>query len=103
MNVERCTWVNQVGIQCGQPAGHKGGHGNGLLTNSLDDWHEYIAPPPSEPIKKVERFGNVHTDKSTVQRCYWMGPGGRCIYELGHTLPHKEDSSVQQDNLGNRS
>jgi hypothetical protein len=35
----RCPWVNQIGVQCGQPEGHyPSSHGNGLLTTGRDTW-----------------------------------------------------------------
>jgi hypothetical protein len=87
---QRCNWLNQNGVQCGQPLGHPCEHGNGLLTPnaSNDTWHEFIEAKPDVP--RVEKFGAVFTDKSSVKQCFWCGPNGRCIYELGHTLPHKE-------------
>jgi hypothetical protein len=91
--VQQCNWINERGIQCGQPKGHSYGHNNGLLTTPRDVWHQYIGNDVAEPLKMVERFGNVHTDKSMVQQCLWQGVVGRCIYEFGHTLPHKEDIS----------
>jgi len=88
--MKRCNYVNQNGVQCGQPLNHKTGHGNGSLTTPCDDWHEYMGDaPPAVP--QVEKFGVVWTEKSTKPRCVWMGTVGRCVYEQGHTLPHKED------------
>jgi hypothetical protein len=90
--VKRCNWVNQNGVQCGLPFGHIGGHGNGALTTMRDDWHEYMGPVAVDAnFPKVEKFGVVWTETSTQPRCYWMGVTGRCVYERGHTLPHKED------------
>ena len=34
-----CTYVNQIGQNCGQPAGHKFRHGNGLITRPSDTWY----------------------------------------------------------------
>lgn len=34
-----CKWINQRGIQCGQPEGHRFTHGNGTLTTPRDTWH----------------------------------------------------------------
>jgi hypothetical protein len=89
----RCNWVNQNGVQCGQPLGHKTQHGNGLLTSgSRNDWHEYLGPVALASFAVLQPpLGVVHTDKSKVERCLWMGPFGRCIYETGHTIGHKED------------
>jgi hypothetical protein len=90
---QQCNWINQVGIRCGQPLGHTFGHGNGLLTTPRDVWHEFVGEVPQDepPLKMIEKFGTVWTDKSTVKRCLWFGVTARCIYEFGHTLPHKED------------
>jgi hypothetical protein len=89
----RCHWLNQNGVQCGMPLGHTTEHGNGLLTPGPNDWHEALtegAPPPK--VSTGEKFGVVHTDKSTVIQCLWMGAHGRCIYETGHTIGHKEET-----------
>ena len=88
----RCSWINQNGMQCGMPLNHACNHGNGLLTTPRDVWHEPMSDLPTNetPLKMVEKFGNVFTDKSTIKQCLWSGAHGRCIYELGHTLPHKE-------------
>ncbi len=67
--------------------GHAGGH-NPFSPNP------YMLPtlPDKVPdVKLFEKFGTVWTDRSTVQRCLWSGTRSRCIYELGHTLPHKEE------------
>jgi hypothetical protein len=91
--IQRCKWVNQTGIQCGQPAGHIGEHGNGLLTvvNGPHTWHEYVGET-STPTKLAEPFGIVWTEKSTTPRCLWSSATGRCIYELNHTIQHREES-----------
>jgi hypothetical protein len=34
-----CPYVNQIGQNCGQPAGHMFKHGNGLITRPTDTWH----------------------------------------------------------------
>lgn len=95
MDARRCNWINQVGIQCGMPFDHACGHSNGMLTTPRDVWHEFIGEAITQPSVvaqlQVERFGNVWTDKSIVKRCLWSGASSRCIYEFGHTLPHKED------------
>lgn len=94
--MKRCHWINQNGVQCGQPSGHLHGHGNGLLTSPRDDWHEYIGPSTiAVPVGVVEKSGTVHTDKSTTPRCLWMGPLGRCIYEQGHTIGHREETVLK--------
>lgn len=93
MVIRRCNWINQIGIQCGMPFGHMGTHGNGLLTTPRDEWHEFIGDAPIT-ANVTERFGNVWTEKSKVKRCLWTGAHNRCIYEFGHTLPHKEESNV---------
>ena len=91
--MQRCNYVNQNGVQCGQPIGHKTGHGNGLLTQTLatDVWHEYLGDTAVTltASKLSPPFGVVWTNKSVTPRCIWQGPNARCIYEHGHTLPHK--------------
>jgi hypothetical protein len=74
--------------------GHSCGHENGLLTTSRDTWHKYIAPAPVPEIKPFEKHGIVWTTNSVVPQCIWFGRYGRCIYEIGHTLPHKDLLSV---------
>lgn len=94
--VQRCNWINQTGVQCGQPLGHIGKHVNGLLTavNGPHTWHEYLGESSlSDNNKFAEPFGTVWTNKSTIRRCLWMGANGRCIYELGHTIQHREESN----------
>lgn len=94
--MRRCDWINQVGTQCGLPFDHLGNHGNGLLTTSRDEWHRYMGVTDAEKAVMYEKQGVVWTDKSRVKRCLWSGPGGRCIYEIGHTLDHKEDANVSE-------
>lgn len=89
-NLPQCSYINQVGIRCGQPDNHMGQHGNGLLTTPRDEWHKFLGDLEPEPVKMVERLGTVYTEKSTIKQCLWHSPLGRCIYEMGHTLPHKE-------------
>jgi hypothetical protein len=82
-----CPFINQNGIQCGAPEGHKWGHGNGLLTSPRDEWHlpSSPVPAPASPPK---------VDESTLQKewelkegdpqCLWSGIHGRCSLRLGH-------------------
>jgi hypothetical protein len=93
LTVQRCNWINQTGVQCGQPLGHIGEHGNGLLTavKGPHTWHEYVGKLLTQP-KFAEPFGVVWTNKSTIKRCLWSSATGRCIYELGHTIQHREES-----------
>jgi len=88
--VERCNWINQNGLQCDRPLGHIDPHGNGLLTRPYDAWHEFIEERPKR--KQLEQpFGRVWTDKSVNGRCLWRGAFGPCIYEVGHTIAHREE------------
>jgi hypothetical protein len=87
----RCHWVSQNGVQCGMPLGHACAHGNDLLTQGPNDWHEYLGDAPPLAVVTGEKFGIVWSDKSQVMRCLWMGAHGRCIYENGHTIGHKEE------------
>jgi hypothetical protein len=89
----RCNWINQNGVQCGQPMGHITGHGNGSLTSATDTWHEYFGPIKIiKTLPKVEKSGTVWTEKSTKPRCQWSGTHSLCIYEVGHTIGHKEEA-----------
>jgi hypothetical protein len=76
------------------PLGHPCGHGNGLLTTPRDTWHEFVGDPPPPTLDQLrtgaQPFGIIWTDKSTRRRCSWSGVHGLCVYEHGHTLPHKE-------------
>jgi hypothetical protein len=92
MSTRQCDWLNQVGVRCGQPYGHLGQHGNGLLTTPRDAWHQYMGTTEAENAVKFEKVGIVWTGNSKVGRCLYQFPNTRCIYELGHTLPHKEES-----------
>jgi hypothetical protein len=91
MQPQRCNWINQIGMQCGQPLGHMNEHGNGLLTTPRDTWHEFTGESPLQ-FKVEEPFGVVWTDKSTKKRCMWSGMHSRCVYELGHTIKHREEN-----------
>lgn len=94
-SVPRCNWINQNGVQCGQPLGHLCGHSNGLLTTPQDAWHSYLGATVP-PLPTVEKSGVVWTDKSVVTQCLWTGARGRCIYEQGHTIGHKEATGHAQ-------
>lgn len=49
--IQRCQWKTvQRKVQCGQPEGHQGSHGNGLLTTPRDEW--YLPEP--ELIKDMQ-------------------------------------------------
>jgi hypothetical protein len=89
----RCDWVNQIGTPCGQPLGHVTGHGNGLLTTPRDTWHQFMGTTDAERTAAVqfEKVGVIWTEHSLLPRCGWASPTGRCIYELAHTLPHREE------------
>ena len=89
--VDRCNWINQNGMQCGQPLGHNEPHGNGSLTTPHDEWHKFIEEQPVRP-KLQEPFGRVWIEKSVKGRCPWQGAYGRCIYETGHTISHREEA-----------
>jgi hypothetical protein len=71
--------------------GHVGGHNpfspNPYMVPTLPD-KVLVGIPIVTP---QERTGVVWTDKSTAKRCLWIGQHARCVYELGHTLAHKED------------
>jgi hypothetical protein len=94
MIVLRCHWLNQNGVQCGQPLGHPCGHGNEALTTSHDTWHESLGERTFALTvsKKYEHEGTVWTDRSIKRRCIWHSVNGVCVYEEGHTLPHKDDT-----------
>ena len=44
------------------------------------------------PLTTTGQQGVIWTDQSTIRRCLWQGPHGRCIYELGNHTSHKEES-----------
>jgi hypothetical protein len=92
----RCNWINEHGVQCGQPLGHTVNHGNGYLTSPRDTWHEFIGKNTvTLTVSKLsEPFGVIYHDKSIAPRCLWQGPHGRCIYEQNHTIQHKEETNV---------
>jgi hypothetical protein len=101
MPPSQCSWINQIGIQCGQPEGHTWGHGNGLLTTPRDEWKlpypssaESTLPPLSvaDAAKLREEFLKEWTLGEGDAQCLWQGSHGRCILKLGHFpwLGHKE-------------
>lgn len=93
----RYNWINQIGTQCGMPLGHVGTHGNGQLTTSRDEWHEAndntTVQLTTTKTVTTTPFAVVHTDTSAVPQCLWCGTRSRCIYETGHTAPHKEEET----------
>jgi hypothetical protein len=89
--VDRCNWINQNGVQCGLPLGHKELHGIAFLTTLPGEWHEFIEERPVRP-RLEQPFGCVWIDKSVNGRCLWRGAYGPCIYEIGHTIAHREEA-----------
>ena len=90
--IDRCNWINQDGVQCAKPLGHKDPHGKGLLTGPQEAWHEFIEERPVRR-KLEQRFGRVWTIRSANGRCLWRGMFGLCIYEAGHTIAHREGTA----------
>jgi hypothetical protein len=85
----QCNWINERGVQCGQPMGHACEHSNGLLTTPRDTWHEFIGASRSVGPPVVKQ-GHIWTVNSCIPQCLWMGTAGRCIFEIGHTVEHKD-------------